>query len=70
MRCAVGFSNSRGQAKLHDLREGALCSGHRTAASFYDNSIPADTDGELSGRMATAAILLYLTGLRQGCSTS
>lgn len=41
----VGFSNSRGQAKLHDLRERALCSQHRNVASFSANSIPADTDG-------------------------
>eukprot|EP01052_Picozoa_sp_SAG31_P026170 SAG31_NODE_2352_length_5882_cov_3.464465_4_plen_565_part_00 len=41
----IGFSNSRGQAKLHDLRERALCNHHRTALNFSCSTVPGDSDG-------------------------
>ena len=41
-----GYSNSRGQVKLHDLREGALCNNHE-ATLLHDTSNVgcSDSDG-------------------------
>ncbi len=41
----LGYSNSRGQMKLHDLRQSALCSGH-AAKLFHDTTSPGSPDGE------------------------
>lgn len=41
----LGYSNSRGQMKLHDLRQSALCSGH-VAKLFHDTTTPGSPDGE------------------------
>jgi len=41
----LGYSNSRGQMKLHDLRQSALCSGH-AAKLFHDTTTPGSPDGE------------------------
>ena len=41
-----GYSNSRGQVKLHDLREGALCGSHSSAKLFHDTSGQGRSDAE------------------------
>ena len=41
----LGYSNSRGQMKLHDLRQSAQCSGH-PAKLFHDTTSPGSPDGE------------------------
>ena len=41
-----GYSNSRGQVKLHDLRDGALCGHHKEAKLLHDTTKIGGSDAE------------------------